>query len=66
MRVSFFQSGKPQQMSPTELQQIGFFETDRAILNEYLISDNIFNEENKMTTATALPTSYDRQIRYVN
>lgn len=64
VRVSFFQSGKPQQISPTELQQIGFFETEQALLNDYSITDTIFNEDNKMATATALPTNYDRQIRY--
>lgn len=61
VRVSFYQSGKPHQISPTELQQIGFFETEQALLNDYSIGDNLLNDE--MATATALAPNYDRQIR---
>lgn len=63
VRVTFFQSGKPQQISPAELQQLEFFQSDLADLGNYYTGDSSFSEVNNMAATAALPPNYNRQIR---
>ena len=63
VRVKFFQSGKPQQISSPEYQHLGFFDTDSTIPTDYYLNDSNFIDDTKMTAVTALPPNFDRQIR---
>lgn len=65
VRVSFFHSGKPQQISPPD-NHIGFFDTENLILLGDYLSANDPNSLDTMTAATAVQPTYDRQMRYVN
>ena len=65
MRVTIFESGKPQQISPPD-NSLGFFsDTDLSFIQcDYLNSDPIIcSDDIIMTTATAVAPSYDRQMR---
>lgn len=64
MRVTFFQSGTRQQISPPD-NNLGFSFNDTAdILCDYLISDpNNISDDITMTATTAVPPTYDRQMR---
>lgn len=67
VRVTFFQSGKPQQVSPPETH-IGFFgENNNSILIESLLYSETSSIDEKMaaTVVTTIPPTYDRQMRYV-
>lgn len=63
VRVKFFQSGKPQQISPPD-NNLGFYDFEQSLLSDYLSSD-INNISDSTMTATAVPPTYDRQIRWV-
>jgi len=60
VRVKFFQSGKPQQISPPD-NNLGFYDFEQSLLSDYLSSD-INNISDNTMTATAVPPTYDRQI----
>lgn len=56
VRVTFFQSDKPQQISPPEPQHLDFFDTD---------PNSIFTDQNNLSDDMATQTvpNYNRQIR---
>lgn len=60
MRVTFFQSDKPQQISPPEPQHLDYFNIDP---DSILIDSSNLSDDNKMASQTALPPNYNRQIR---
>lgn len=62
VRVKFFQSGKPQQISPPD-NNLGFYDFEQSLLSDYL-SNDINNISDNTMTATAVPPTYDRQIRW--
>lgn len=55
VRVTFFQSDKPQLISPPEPQHLDYFSTDPDSL--------LVNFSDEMASHTALPPNYNRQIR---
>ncbi|KAJ6639066.1 hypothetical protein Bhyg_11805 [Pseudolycoriella hygida] len=61
VRVKFFQSGKPQQISPPD-NNLGFYDFEQSLLSDYLSNDINNISDNTMTATAVLPT-YDRQIR---
>lgn len=63
VRVSFYQSDQPQQVSPPEPQHLDFFDTDPSLLADYSFNESNFSEDSKMAATTALPPNYNRQIR---
>lgn len=64
VRVTFFQSDKPQQISPPEPQHLDFFNTDP---DSILIDFSNLSDDCKMAASqTALPANYNRQIRWVH
>jgi len=54
VRVTFFQSDKPQLISPPEPQHLDYFSTDPDSL--------LVNFSDEMASHTALPPNYNRQI----
>lgn len=63
MRVTFFQSDKPQQISPPEVQHLDYFNIDP---DSILIDSSNLSDESKMAASqTAIPPNYNRQIRWV-
>lgn len=61
VRVTFFQSDKPQQISPPEPQHLDYFTTDPdSILIDYI---NLSDDCKMAASQTALPANYNRQIR---
>lgn len=65
VKVTFYQSSKPQQISPPENHSQFFIENNNSILLDSIISDISNSIDEKMATATAIPPNYDRQLRYV-
>lgn len=61
VRVTFFQSDKPHQISPPEPQHLDYFNTDPdSILIDYI---NLSDDCKMAASQTALPANYNRQIR---
>lgn len=58
VRVTFFQSDKPHQLSPPEPQYLDYFSTDPDTILSNPSGDD-------MTSHTALQPNYNRQIRWV-
>lgn len=56
VRVTFFQSDKPQQISPPEPQHLDYFDTDP---NSIFIDHNNLGDD----MATQTVSNYNRQIR---
>lgn len=65
VRVTFYQSGKPQLISPPEPQHLDFFDVDPAHLTgDCALYPNETNFDTGMATLqSTIPVNYDRQIR---
>lgn len=71
VRVSFFQSSKPQSISPPDSQLLYFgdsyniYNNNNSLIDSFLQNTSLLSdaEISKMTAVGTLPPSYDRQIR---
>ncbi len=71
MRVSFFQSSKPQAISPSsfasdnQLIYFGDSFNNNSLIDSFLHNSSVVSDtdSSKMTAIATLPPSYDRQIR---
>lgn len=62
VRVTFFQSSKPQQVSPPETHTPFFGENNNSILIESILSETSSIDDKMAATQVVIPPTYDRQI----
>lgn len=67
VRVTFYQSGKPQLISPPEPQFFDFFDGPVQLNSDTAFHPNEtnFSVDGMATLQSTIPVNYDRQIRYV-